>query len=183
METDPLLIAEMKTLFKAGATVSRILRNIIAHLGQKPLPEMDRLVRAYFRQAFGIPMFSGSAGVLTEDRSGLQMAYVNRNVIHQIISNRSEWDQETAANGQVGSSWIDSLTATDESQLVEQSHPEMLNELSGDWDKLDDKAKKFIKRLIGNSRALNEKVEILATLAEQLQQQVLALETEVSSSV
>ena len=179
---DPIVINEMRALFKAGATPTRLMRHILAHHEPQILPWTDKLIRAYFREAFRIPMFRLSAGLLAEGQKGLIIAHINRNVIHQMIVNGSEWDKENA-NAPTGSSWMDSLTATDESQMVEQSHPELWKELGGSWDKLDDSARKCIKRLIGNFQTQNEKVEILATLAEQLQQQVIALENEASSSV
>jgi hypothetical protein len=36
---------------------------------------------------------------------------------------------------------------------------------------MDEEAKQFIKRIIGNSYSLHEKVNVIAALAEQLQQQ------------
>ncbi len=127
-------------------------------------------------------MFRASAGLLAEGQEGLQIAHVNRNVIHLMISNRNQWDKEALANGDDSPSWIDSLVATDEAQAIEKCQPELLNELKEDWDKLNDQAKKFIKRMIGNSLTHYEKIEILATLVERLQQQVRALEHEVEST-
>jgi hypothetical protein len=179
---DPTVINELRALFKAGATPSRLMRHIIANREPQILPWTDKLIRAYFREAFRIPMFRLSAGLLADGPEGLVVAHINRNVIHQMIVNRSEWDKESA-DSPASSTWMDSLTATDESQMVEHSHPESWKELSNVWGQLDDSAKKCIKRLIGNSQTLYEKVEILATLSEQLQQQVIALENEVNSSV
>ena len=50
------------------------------------------------------------------------------------------------------------------------------------WSRLDDAAKLDLKRLIGNSQHLNEKVGILSKLVEQLQEQVIALEAPTAES-
>jgi hypothetical protein len=181
MELDPLVIAELRALFKSGATPSRLMRHIVAHHGSQPIPEIDRLIRAYFREGFGIPMFRASADILAMEQEDLRIADYSANVIHRMVETKSEWDKNITANGHLTTSWIDSLSASNESLLLEQSHPELTIELSGVWSSLDENAKEFIKRLLGNSRVLYEKVALLATLAEQLQQQVIALENALPS--
>jgi hypothetical protein len=176
MELDPLVIAELRALFKSGATPSRLMRLIVAHLGELPLHETDRLIRAYFREAFGIPMFRASAGLLASGHEGLRISHVNGNVIHLMIANRKDWDKDVSENDQLATSWMDDLYASNETSLIEQCPPALLMELKGVWDSLDDRTKKYIKRLTGNCQVLYEKVAILSTLVEQLQQQVLALE-------
>ncbi len=47
MEPDPLVINELREMFKAGATPSRLMRHLIAHHGQQKLPWTDKLIRAY----------------------------------------------------------------------------------------------------------------------------------------
>src|SRR5580698_658811 len=105
MVPDPIIINEIKAMFKAGATPSRLMRHIIANREPQILPWTDKLIRAYFREAFRIPMFRLSAGLLADGPEGLVVAHINRNVIHQMIVNRSEWDKESA-DSPASSTWM-----------------------------------------------------------------------------
>ncbi len=155
MTADPCVIAELRDLFRGGATPSRLVRHILArHDGE---PQLDRLVRAYFREAFGVPMFRASADLLTLPAEQLPFAGVSADTIHQIIARRAEWD----TGGE--SSWMDTLTATDEGQLLGGSVPEHSPE--------------SVRRLTATARHLHEQVAILSRLVEQLQGQVVTLES------
>jgi len=157
MSPDPLVITELRNLFKAGATPSRLVRYIVDEHGISP--DSDRLIRAYFREAFGVSLFRASASLLTIPSEELPFAAVNARTIHQMIEKRSEWDVESDC----GSNWLDSLTATDPSVLLERTASEQTDEQS-------------LKRLIGGSQYLHEQVAILSRLVEQLQHQVITLE-------
>ena len=175
MTPEPDVIAELRGLFKAGATPSRLMRHILEHHG--PDQTTDRLIRAYFREAFCVPMFRASVSLLTPGLEGLPIAGVNGSVIHRMVQMRGEWDHNPKDNGHPTPSWMGSLVATDEGKMIEQSDPESSPELSGAWKSLDPSTQQYIKRLMGNSQTLYEKVIILSTLVEQLQQQVIALES------
>lgn len=101
MIPDPKVIAELRSLFKTGATPSRLVRHIVAEHGTTP--DTDRLVRAYFREGFGVPMFRASASLLTLPPEALSFAGVNSGTVHQIVQHRAEWDTDG------GTSWLDSL--------------------------------------------------------------------------
>ena len=170
MSLDLCVIAELRRLFKAGATPSRLVRHIVAEHGGEP--QVDRLVRTYFREAFGIPMFRASASLLTLPAEELPFAGVNAATIHQMVERRAEWDRDATP----GVTWMDSLVATDAAFLNDQTRPEQFGELAAIWGQLGEPAQTFIKRLVGNAQHLHEKVNVLSRLVEQLQQQVVALE-------
>jgi hypothetical protein len=66
------------------------------------------------------------------------------------------------------------VRATDEFQLLRNVEAGALPELAGWWNQIDEEGQRFIARTIASAQALSEKVQVLAALAEQLQQQVLA---------
>jgi hypothetical protein len=183
MAPDPLVIAELRAMFKSAATPSRLMRHIIAHHGSHALPEIDRLIRAYFREAFCVPMFRASASLLALGPEGLLIAGINASVIHRMIEARGEWDQDAKAEGGAVETWMDSLVATDQGSLNDRVHPELSSEFAGVWDQFDDSTKQSIKRLIGNSQGLYEQVNILSVLVEQLQMQIVAQENQNQQSV
>jgi hypothetical protein len=67
---------------------------------------------------------------------------------------------------------LDTVAATDEADLIAATDPKLIPELAGSWDRMDEEAKQFIRRIIGNSHSAHEKLNALAALAERLQQQV-----------
>ena len=170
MTPDPNMISELRNLFKAGATPSRLVRLIVDRHGRDS--QIDRLIREYFREAFCLPMFRASASLLTIPSERLPFAGINARTIHQIVERRAEWDQ----NANAGATWMDSLVATDEMVLLERASPEQSEEFATVWDQLEDSAKQYLKRLIGGTQYLSEKVDILSRLVEQLQAQVVAIE-------
>ena len=154
MTADPCVIAELRDLFRGGATPSRLVRHVVArHAGE---PQVDRRVRAYFREAFGVPMFRASADLLTLPAEQLPFAGASADTIHRIVARRAEWD----SGGEP--SWMDTLTATDEGQLLGGSVP--------------DHSPESVRRLTATAQHLHEQVAILSRLVEQLQGQVVALE-------
>jgi hypothetical protein len=170
MSPDPRVIAELRALFKAGATPSRLVRHIVAEHGTTP--DTDRLVRAYFREAFGVPMFRASADLLTLPPEQLPFAGITARTVHQMVENRTEWDTEGTAR-----SWMESLAATDVGELFTQTHPEREPGFDVVWQQLDEPTRNSLRRLISSNQLLSEQVAILSRLAEQLQQQVMDLQS------
>ena len=174
MQTDPLLVSDLRALFKAGATPSTLIRCIAdRHPGE---PEIDRLVRAYFREAFFVPMLRVGRESVAEIAQGIGSPSLNGIAVHRMVATRSEWDKPTPDDGTPQPCWLDSLTATDESQLLKKVEAGTLPELAGSWDRIDEPGRRFIARAIASAQALYEKVQILAALAERLQQQIHASE-------
>lgn len=168
MNPDPRVIAELRALFKQGATPSRLVRHVVAEHGSGP--DTDRLVRAYFREAFGVSMFRASASLLDLPPEQLAFAGITARTVHQMVERRREWD----ADG----SWMDPLTATDVGTQFAQAHPERAPGLAVVWGQLDESTRDELRRLFSGSHYQHEQVEILSRLVEQLQQQILALEQE-----
>jgi hypothetical protein len=171
---DPQVVAELRDLFRKGATPSRLIRHIIhRHAGQSGV---DVLVRAYFREAFGVPMLRFDLGALEREPEDLVLATLNAQVIPRMLATRPEWDTLPARDDASGLNWAQSLVPTDEAELIQRANPSSVPELARSWDRMDRETQNYIKRLVGNGQALHEKLLMLAQLAEQLQQQVMELE-------
>jgi hypothetical protein len=170
MLVNPLVVNELRALFKSGATPSALIRRIAdRHSGE---PKLDALVRAYFREAFHVPMIRVGPEQVKQIAEGGGLAILNVTVLPRMIQTRWEWDVQDGSGGQPDDCWLDAVATTDEAALVAAADPELIPELAGSWDRMDDEAKQFIKRIIGNSHSSHEKVNALATLAERVQQQV-----------
>jgi hypothetical protein len=93
-----------------------------------------------------------------------------------MVAARAEWDVPAAGEPRQGC-WLDSVAATDESEMLRATEAEMRPESVPDWDRLDDEGRRFVARAIANGHSLYERVRILAALADQLQQQLHAAGT------
>jgi len=172
MQTDPLLVLELRSLFKAGATPSALIRVIAErHSGE---PAIDYIVRLYFREAFLIPMLQIGKEVVEHIAQGGEAAVLNSRVVHRMVAARSEWDKPTALNEPT--CWLDSVTATDESAILRTVESQNAAEPPAWWGSLDDEGRRFVSRTVANAQSLYERVQVLAALAEQLQQKIHAAE-------
>ncbi len=168
MITDPQLVTELRTLFKNGATPSAVVRRIAEqYAGQ---PQLDRTVRDYFRVAFDVPVARVGPEMVEAILGGAGMPALNRSLLHRMIETRSGWDTEVEGS----ESWLDGVTATSPAALVANADPQTVPQLAASWDMLDDAAKVYLRRILGNADELYERMNTLAVLAETLQQQVAA---------
>jgi hypothetical protein len=163
---DPQVILELRSLFLHGATPSRLIQHIaVRHAAEGNL---YFLVQSYFRAAFSTPVLRVSPDVLLQDPQGLELAFLNVHLIHDMILRRPEWAVTDQPDGET-TSWIDGLKASNDAALIDQANPEKVPELAKSWGLLDEDAKRYIRRVFGNAQALQEHVLILARLTEQLQ--------------
>jgi hypothetical protein len=170
MLVNPLVVSELRALFKSGATPSALIRRIAdRHAGE---PRLDALVRAYFSEAFHVPMIRIGLEQVKQIAEGGSLAILNVTVLPRMIQTRREWDLQDGSGGRSDGCWLDAVATTDEAALVAAADPKLIPELAGSWDRMDDEAQQFIKRIIGNSHSSHEKVNALAALAERVQQQV-----------
>jgi hypothetical protein len=170
MPVNPLVVDELRSLFKLGATPSALIRRIAErHAGE---PKLDVLVRAYFREAFHVPMVRIGTEQVKQIAEGGSLPVLIAAILHRMVQTRAEWDRPESRDDSSDGCWLDAVMATDEAATTMSPDPKQIPELAGSWDRMDDEAKEFIKRLIGNSHSLHEKVDVIATLAERLQQRV-----------
>ena len=172
MQVDPLLVNDLRTHFKTGATPSALIRFIVEHHPGEPA--IDVLVRAYFREAFLVPMLQIGREGVEWIAQGAEAATLNGRVIHRMVATRGEWDRSISEESPRPACRLDSVTATAESDLLRAAEHRTPAELAGSWDQIDEQGKRFIARTLASARSLSEKVQILAALAERLQQQLLS---------
>ncbi len=153
----PHVVAELRSLFRAGATPSALVRRVAErHAGE---PALDALVRSYFREAFFVPSVRVGPEQVRHVAAGGSLPVLNVTVLPRMIETRHEWD-DTA-----GGSWLDAAAPA---RAVE---PQSIPELAGCWDRLDGPAREYITRQLASARTAHAHVGALAALAEQLQQQ------------
>ncbi|MCI0700300.1 MAG: hypothetical protein L0241_04380 [Planctomycetia bacterium] len=175
MRTNPLLVNELRALFKSGATPSALIRCIVErHPGE---PAIDRVVRAYFREAFLVPMLQIGPEQVAQIAQGIGLPSLNGSVVHRMVATRSEWDKPAVQDETQQTCWLDSLAATDEAELIRKTDPKALPELASSWEQLSEEGKRYITRVFANAQSLSERATVLAALAEQLQQRLLASES------
>ena len=175
MHPDPLFIEELRSLFKAGTTPSALIRRIAERHPDEPA--LDRLVRAYFREAFSVPMLQIGREQVERIARGGELPSLNGRVVHRMVAARSDWDVPPDPHGPRPTCWLDSVTATGEAELLKAVELGTRSEAVGGWEHLDDEARRFITRTVANARSLHETVQVLAALAERLQQQLHAAES------
>src|SRR5437762_17538 len=90
MSTRPEVIGELRSLFKDGATPSRLIRHIVErHNGERTF---HSLIQAYFLDAFGVPIVRGLNPADDYQHADLRYAFLNEQLVHEMIQKRSEWD-------------------------------------------------------------------------------------------
>ena len=176
MPTDPRITAELRSMFREGSTPSRLIKHLLDHHGREGF---FSLLQTYFREAFAVPLVRASNRPEDYGGSDLRFAHLNVHLLHAMIQHRAEWDN-AYCEGDRPVCWLDSLVAAEESELIERANPAALPEFANCWEALGQEAQKYIKRIMGNANALYERVRILATLAEQLQQRVAELEKQLA---
>lgn len=162
MNPRPEVVAELRSLFKEGATPSRLLRHIAERHGAAR--GLHTLIQAYFLEAFGVPILRGLNPIDDYQHADLRYAFLNEQLVHEIVQKRNEWDDGSA-------SWLGDLVASDDGQRARDVQ-EAIPELDRCWPQLTAKEQAFIHRSLASARGLSETVKILARLTEQLQQQL-----------
>ena len=171
-----VIIQELREMIKNGAPPSRLLRHIIS---RNPGEELNHWVlREYLEEAFGLP----SARLLQSDTDytnpDLRYAVLNRTLIPEIIQRRKAWDSCQSISEQC---WLDNLAATNPEQAEEEAQRIPYGGLSQTgWDSLSRDEQEIVHLQLAGSRILSERVAILATLAERLQQQVEILKKQLA---
>jgi hypothetical protein len=174
MSISPTFVHELRTLFKQGATPSKLIRQILLRHPQEH--HWRQLVQDYFWEAFAVPLVRMPTKPHDLDQLTLRYAHFNRHLVHQMIQMRPKWDVNYGGDSSSENSWLNGLPATDDLALREQADPTIVPELADAWASFDPKAQKYIKELMGSFNALYERVVILAQLAECLQGQVAEAE-------
>jgi len=175
MAVDQQIVEELRRMFLDGATPSRLVRYVVTNAPERDDSErLRRVVQSYFDEAFGILLRR-----IPLDPADLRNSFSNPGLnqipLHRIVQGRAEWASQRKDEDR----WLGELKATNPGQLNDSVDLSRETELAGVIDDLDDPARMAIKRWIGNINYLYELVEILAALAERLQDKIDRLEEQI----
>ncbi len=174
MHINQSVIDELRSMFKEGATPSRLIQHIVARHPNEG--NWHGLIQAYFREGFGVPIVRGLDPLENYENPNLRYAYLNEDVLHEMVQFRNKWDQEDNNEGNL-SSWLDSLVATDPVERLEEfKRQEPPTTWSESWSSLNEKERNSIALTNSGYKGRTEMVHILARLVERLQQKIVALE-------
>jgi len=169
MSIDPQVVDDLQRMMRDGTTPSRLIRHIMAHHADDSSRDFRIRVLDYFHEAFRV--FLRGLPRETEDWSNeYSNPHHNQFLLHHIVQHRAHWDQSGDC------AWLGDLKATDQGALNDSIDLNQQPEFAGVVDHLDETAEKAIKSIMGSANALYELVQVLAALAERLQQKVDRLE-------
>lgn len=172
MNLHPEIIRELRTLFKDGATPSRLIRHIVErHEGER---SYHALIQAYFFEAFGVPMVRGLSPTDDYQHADLRYAFLNEQLLHEMIQKRSEWENRDEKGTNGAGTWLDSLRANDDHQRLQQAQETLPPDLRRCWPLLTAEEQYYIQLSMASANGVFETVKILARLIERLQQKVSA---------
>ena len=167
------IISELRSILKEGATPSRLIRHIVErHSGESG---MHTLIQEYFLETFGVPIVRGLKPLDDYDHADLRYAFLNNDLLHDIVQKRLEWDGDFTDAPELNS-WLDTLIASDDHERIRQMQSSVPNDLKHCWPQLSLEEQYYIQMSSASANGLNEKVKILSRLVEQLQQKVIELE-------
>jgi hypothetical protein len=174
MSTRLEVVNELRSLFRDGATPSRLIRHIVErHAGER---RYHQLIQDYFREGFGIPIVRGLNPIDDYRHADLRYAFLNEQLVHEMVEKRHEWDTADGVIAGTSGCWLDSLNATDDQQRSRQVKAAAVPELRRIWSQLTPEEQDYIDRSMASANGLYEKVKILSRLAEGLQQRIVELE-------
>jgi hypothetical protein len=174
MSTRAEVVGELRSLFKEGATPSRLIRHIVErHQGER---FFHLLIQEYFMEAFGVPIVRGLNPIDDFQQADLRYAYLNEQLLHEMILRRGEWDNCSNAVTSGTGSWLEALRANDDQERIRQLQETVIPELSRCWAGLSTREQHYIHRSMASANGLHETVKILSRLAECLQQKIVELE-------
>jgi len=175
MNTNPLVVEELRALFRDGATPSRLIQHIVERHDEEQ--NCYSLIQAYFREAFGVNMVRGLRPLDKYQHSDLRDAFLNDDLLHEMVEKQSTWNRAANHRELGNATWLAGLTATSLDDHFHEAASGMA-ELGNLWNRLDPKEQAVIQRLIAGNSWKYEQVQILIQLAERLQQRVNELESQ-----
>jgi hypothetical protein len=180
MTPDPAIVADLRRLFLAGATPSRLIRLIASrHASDADWP---RYVYSYFWAAFSIVFARIEHQAHNTFLDATDMSRFNEEELHDIVASAKEWLIDSTEDDTLPA-WFDSVDVHDDFAVAENINPETHPSLVDSWPLMDEKARQFIRQSMINSQGYYERMRILAKLAERLQCQVINLENRMNTVV
>jgi hypothetical protein len=169
MRTDPRVVAELRALFLAGATPWRLVRHIASrHDGD---PDWAAAVGSYFAEAFSVSTLALDCCRRPVDLDGPPPAHLDAELLRDMVGRMADW--RTPGDP----AWCDGLSVSpDGLAMIDGLRPEAHPALAESWELLPPRVKEFVRQAMTNAQGYYEYAQVLARLAERLQQQVVELE-------
>jgi len=179
MPTEAEIIQELRTLFKKGATPSRMVRYVVQRFPDQQVSIWT--ICEYLEKAFCIPMVRLIRPGVDLSSDLRLCAAINRNLIPEIISLQADWDKSDDPDF-LSDCWFDGLNSTTPHEAKALASVHRNYDVSeATWESLSESEKESLRLQTASTHTLVENVKILATLAERLQQQVEELEQRLAS--
>jgi hypothetical protein len=175
------IVDRLRDQFRRGATPSKLIRTIREmHRGEVPNP---CVIQDYLEAAFHVPLIPclRSGDDYSADRT-LRHAALNRVLLPELVAQLQTWNSPTGVEARLHGSWLDGLQAIspEEARATAQALPHHGISDEG-WAMLSEPDKDAIHVMIASSQVVSSRVQILAKLAECLQQQVDELQGQLAS--
>jgi Cdc6-like AAA superfamily ATPase len=181
MTPDPAIVVDLRKLFLAGATPSRLIRFIASHhAGDANWP---RYVSTYFWAAFSVVIPRVESKLQNDHFETADFSHYNEDELHEIVVRAKEWHTNSTPEEDSLPAWFENLEVQDDFTTATAMHPEVHPSLVDCWPSMDEKARKFVRQSMINAQAYYERMRIIAKLAEQLQHQVIDLENRANCTV
>src|SRR4051812_45027081 len=119
MSIQTSVIQELRSMFKEGATPSRLIQQIVARHPEEG--NWHGLIQDYFREGFGVPIVRGLTPGDDFGSIDLRYAYLNEDVLHDMVQSRNKWDRELNRSDNGFPTWLDSLVATSALERLQEA--------------------------------------------------------------
>lgn len=173
MTTNPVVVEELREMFRVGSTPSQLVRYIVEH--HQGEEHLVFLIQDYFREAFDVAIVRGVGSFDVSALGKLRYAFLNDDLLHEMVEKQSTWNRDANHRESGNAAWLAGLTATSLDDHFHEAASGMA-ELSNLWNRLDPKEQAVLQRLIAGNSWKYEQLQILIQLAERLQQRVNELE-------
>lgn len=177
MTTNESVVQELREMFRCGATPSRLLRHIVDRHPNED--SWHALIQDYFLEAFNVGIVRGLQVKDDYSHCDLRHFFLNKDVLHEMIQTAEQWTTCASTCGGSEANWFDRLDATTYEERIKEFETTPRNELSASWNNLTNDEREAINRVLAESKRKRESIDILAHLAERLQQRIRELEERV----
>jgi hypothetical protein len=166
------LVQDLRNRLKDGATPSRLIREIIAQLGDTI---SSKEVQEILAESFQLPIVRlGPSRDL--DQKSYRQGILNRTLLAEIIENRDRWEAMMSSSPR-NPSWLDGLNVAGPEEVRKKLDAGCYPGLSREsWAALSADEQQTLLVQLASGQVLSDRLEMLSRLAERLQEKIDELE-------
>jgi hypothetical protein len=172
------VVQMLRDRLQAGATPLRLIRDIIALLGDGT---SLREVQEVLEESFQLPIVRLGPS-LDFSKNSYRQGVLNRTLLADIVENKEQWGA-LASSSAGNSSWLDGLHVTSpedmKTKVAADSYPGLSRK---SWAALSPDEQEALLVQLASAQVLSERLEMLSRLAERLQEKIDELEGSGQSS-